>query len=74
MAVAEHILAGRLVRLLPEYALPDLVLYAAYLPNPTMSQCVQMFVNFLCTEFGKQPYWDRSLGFAPDPIQAAAAG
>jgi DNA-binding transcriptional LysR family regulator len=67
MVAAEHIRGGRLVMLLPEYRLPDLVLYAAYLPNPTMSQCVQIFVAFLCSEFGNAPYWDRGLGFAPDP-------
>jgi DNA-binding transcriptional LysR family regulator len=67
MVAADHIRAGRLVMLLPAYRLPDLVLYAAYLPNPTMSQCVQLFVAFLGAEFGYPPYWDHDLGFDTEP-------
>ena len=58
MAAAEHIRAGRLVRLLPQYRLPEKTLYAAYLPNPTMAQCVQTFVHFLVGQFGDHPSWD----------------
>lgn len=61
MTAAEHLRAGRLVRLLPDYALPEKTLYAAYLPNPTMAQCVQTFVRFLVDEFGDPPYWEEGL-------------
>ena len=61
MAAASQLREGRLVRLLPAYALPEKTLYAAYLPNPTMAQCVQTFVHFLVDEFGDHPYWDEGL-------------
>lgn len=61
MAAAEEVRAGRLVRLLPQYRLPEGMMYASYLPNPTMPQCVQTFVHFLASELGDQPYWERGL-------------
>jgi len=61
MAAAEEVRAGRLVRLLPQYRLPEGMVYASYLPNPTMKQCVQTFVHFLASEFGDEPYWERGL-------------
>lgn len=61
MAAVDDLEAGRLVPLLPQWELPAHVLYAAYLPNPTMSQCVQTFVRFLIEEFGDAPPWDRRL-------------
>jgi DNA-binding transcriptional LysR family regulator len=64
MAAAEDIRAGRLIRLLPDYLLPEGVMYASYLPNPTMAQCVHTFVRFLETEFGNEPHWERGLPFA----------
>jgi len=65
MAAADEIRAGRLVRLLPEYRMPEGVLYASYLPNPTMAQCVQAFVRFLETEFDNQAPWEHGLDFPP---------
>jgi len=59
MAVSGYLESGQLVRLFPEYQLPEKILYAAYLPNPTMSRCVQSFVRFLSTEFGENPSWDQ---------------
>jgi LysR family transcriptional regulator for bpeEF and oprC len=64
MAAAEEVRAGRLVRLLPQYRMPEGMMYASYLPNPTMPQCVQTFVHFLASEFGDEPYWERGLTFA----------
>jgi DNA-binding transcriptional LysR family regulator len=61
MAAAEEVRAGRLVRLLPQYRLPEGMMYASYLPNPTMPQCVQTFVHFLSSELGDDPYWERGL-------------
>jgi DNA-binding transcriptional LysR family regulator len=70
MAAAEYLNAGRLVRLLPEYLLPEKTLYAAYLPNPTMAQCVQTFVRFLVDQFGDHPYWEHGLepGLTRSPV------
>jgi LysR family transcriptional regulator for bpeEF and oprC len=64
MAAAQEVRAGRLVRLLPEYRLPEGMMYASWLPNPTRAQCVQTFIHFLEAEFGKEPYWERGLSFA----------
>ncbi len=71
MAAADDLVAGRLVRLLPQHELPAGVLYAAYLPNPTMSQCVQTLVRFLVDEFGDAPPWDRRLGMVHESGPAA---
>lgn len=72
MAAGDEIRAGRLVRLLPDWQLPAGVLYASYLPNPTMPRCVQTFIQFLRSEFGDQPYWDQGLGFSSAEITAGA--
>ena len=64
VAAAEEIQAGRLVRLLPDYRMPEGFLYASYLPNPTMAQCVQTFVRFLEAEFSGEPPWERGMRFA----------
>ena len=61
MAAAEDLATGRLARLLPGYALPEGVLYAAYLPNPTMSRSVRTLVSFLVEAFGEDPPWDRRI-------------
>ena len=61
MAAAQEVRAGRLVRLLPQYRLPEGMMYASYLPNPTKPQCVQTFVHFLASELGDEPYWERGL-------------
>ncbi|HEY0296682.1 MAG TPA: LysR family transcriptional regulator [Bordetella sp.] len=72
MAAADEIRAGRLVRLLPDYLLPEGMLYASYLPNPTMAQCVQTFVHFLEAEFANQAPWERGLDFPRWESPAAA--
>jgi LysR family transcriptional regulator for bpeEF and oprC len=64
MAAAAEVRAGRLVRLLPDYRLPEAMMYASYLPNPTMPQCVQTFVHFLAGELGDQPYWEEGLALS----------
>lgn len=66
MVAGDLLRQGRLERLLPDHALPNLVLYAAYLPNPTMATCVHTFVDFLGGAFGQPPYWDEGLGLWPD--------
>jgi LysR family transcriptional regulator for bpeEF and oprC len=63
-AAGEPLRDGRLVRLLPEWSLPEQVLYAAWLPNPHMAQRVQTFVRFLGERFGSEPPWDRDLPVA----------
>jgi LysR family transcriptional regulator, regulator for bpeEF and oprC len=64
MAAADEVRAGRLVHLLPQVRMPEGLVYASWLPNPTMPQCVQTFVHFLASELGEEPYWERGLGLA----------
>ncbi|ARP81282.1 hypothetical protein CAL12_10795 [Bordetella genomosp. 8] len=60
-AAGDALRSGELVRVLPDYHLPDRGLYAAYLPNPTMARSMRLFVDFLREHFGDRPYWDDGL-------------
>jgi DNA-binding transcriptional LysR family regulator len=60
-AAGDALRSGALVRVLPQYRLPERALYAAYLPNPTMAHSTRLFVTFLGDYFGANPYWDRDL-------------
>jgi LysR family transcriptional regulator for bpeEF and oprC len=60
-AASDYLRDKRLLRLLPDYRLPERALYAAYLPNPTMAHCTRLFVSFLGEHFGPEPYWDHDL-------------
>jgi DNA-binding transcriptional LysR family regulator len=53
---------GTLVRLLPDYAPPEVGLYAVYPPSRHLSVKVRSFVDFLVTRFGGEPEWDRADG------------
>jgi len=60
-AVSEHIVAGRLVQLLSDYALPESTLYAVFLPDRRLPERLRNFVQFLADRFAAEPYWDRPL-------------
>jgi DNA-binding transcriptional LysR family regulator len=57
-AVDQHLAAGRLVRVLPEYRLPERTLYAVFVPDRHLPQRIRTLVSFLGERFGEQPYWD----------------
>lgn len=59
--VAEELRDGRLVRLLPDYALESSTAYAVYLPGLRRTARVQAMVRFLQESFaGDDPPWDRA--------------
>jgi DNA-binding transcriptional LysR family regulator len=60
-AASDYLRDKRLMRVLPDYRLPERALYAAFLPNPTMAHCTRLFLSFLAEYFGPEPYWDRDL-------------
>lgn len=60
-AASEHIVAGRLVELLTDYALPDSTLYAVFLPDRRLPERIRSFVQFLSERFAQEPYWDQAL-------------
>ena len=62
---AEAIKAGTLVRVLADFSVPEIAIYAVYPGNRFLPQRVKHFVDFLVTRLnpGRQdlPYWDREI-------------
>lgn len=61
--VGDDIRSGRLVRVLPGYAAPELAAHAVYPQRRLVPPKVRAFVDFLADRFGDPPPWDRGLGF-----------
>lgn len=59
--VGDDLLAGRLVPLLEEYALPSLMVYAVYPSRRHLPARVRAFVDFLAAAWGGTPPWHRWL-------------
>jgi DNA-binding transcriptional LysR family regulator len=55
--VAADVRAGRLVRLLPEYAAPSIGIHVAYPSRRHLSAKVRAFVDFLAARFAQDPAW-----------------
>lgn len=55
--VAADVRAGRLVRLLPEYAAPSIAIHAAYPSRRHLSAKVRAFVDFLVARYARDPAW-----------------
>lgn len=55
--VAADVRAGRLVRLLPEYAAPSMGIHAAYPSRRHLSAKVRAFVDFLVARYARDPAW-----------------
>ncbi|USX29483.1 LysR family transcriptional regulator [Oxalobacteraceae bacterium OTU3CINTB1] len=51
--------AGRLVRVLPDYSLPDIDVLAVYPSRRHLSAKVRVMIDFLAGEFSGIPPWDR---------------
>jgi DNA-binding transcriptional LysR family regulator len=51
--------AGRLVRVLPDYHLPDIDVLAVYPSRRHLSAKVRVMIDFLAEEFAGIPPWDR---------------
>lgn len=69
-AVGEDLAAGRLVRVLPEWQLPKLDIYAVFPERAYVPLKARVFVDFLRAHLGDPPYWERA---APDSERSASA-
>ncbi|MBW8910465.1 MAG: LysR family transcriptional regulator [Sphingomonas sp.] len=56
--IGDDLRAGRLVRLLPGYNLPDIDILAIYPSRRHLSAKVRLMVDFLAQAFGGTPAWD----------------
>ena len=59
--VGDDLRAGRLVRVMTDYTVTPLGVYAVYAHRQFLSNKVRAFVEFLGSYFGAVPYWDRDL-------------
>lgn len=59
--IGEDLAAGRLVRVLPDYSLPDIDVLALYPSRRHLSAKVRVMVDFLADAFHGAPPWDRGL-------------
>lgn len=58
-----HLTSGRLVRVLPEYRLPEQALYAVFPERKHMPAKVRAFLDFVVERIGHDaPYWDLDAG------------
>ncbi|WP_254055775.1 substrate binding domain-containing protein [Ruegeria sp. EL01] len=58
-----HLAAGRLIRVLPEYVLPEQALFAVFPERRHLPMKVRAFVDFLAEWIGKdRPFWDTEAG------------
>lgn len=55
----EHLKAGRLIELLPEFKAPDLTIHAVYSSARYVPLKVRVFIDYLVSAFGDEPEWDR---------------
>jgi DNA-binding transcriptional LysR family regulator len=56
--VADEIRAGRLQRILNDFQITELGIYAVYPDRQYLSAKVRTFVDFLAGYFGSPPYWE----------------
>ncbi len=50
---------GKLVQVLPDYALADMGIYAVYASRKNISSALRGMIDFLISRFESNPYWDR---------------
>jgi DNA-binding transcriptional LysR family regulator len=58
--IANDLRAGTLVRVLPEYSLPEIDILAMYPSRRHLSARVRVMIDFLVDAFGGTPPWDRN--------------
>jgi len=56
--VHDAICESQLIKVLPEYTLPKLSIYAVYPNNRFLSQKTRAFIDFVFDHCSGQPYWD----------------
>jgi DNA-binding transcriptional LysR family regulator len=59
--VAEALRQGRLRRVLKDWQLPSLAIYAVYPQTSALPAKTRSLIDFLAERFGDHPYWDRDL-------------
>lgn len=59
--IADALRTGALVRVLPDWALESLAIFAVYPSVRNLSPKVRRFVDFLAGRFGERPPWDAGL-------------
>ena len=59
--VGDDLRSGRLIRILPDYGIARLNVYAVYAHRQFLSNKVRALVEFLGDYFGPRPYWDDGL-------------
>ncbi|MFD2174830.1 LysR family transcriptional regulator [Rhodobacter lacus] len=57
----EHLRAGRLVKLLPEWEADTFWAYAVYPNRQYLLPKVRTFIDFMAAHFGAEPHWDAEL-------------
>lgn len=61
LSLVPALLAGRLVRVLPEYELERTHIFAAYPATSEVPLCVSTIIDFFAKEFSDPPIWDQQL-------------
>jgi DNA-binding transcriptional LysR family regulator len=59
--LGRYLKEGKLQRILIDYRRPSLGIFAVTPPGRLVPQRVQLFIEFLSSRFGDQPYWDENL-------------
>jgi DNA-binding transcriptional LysR family regulator len=59
--LSSYLRGGSLIRILKDYRLPVVGIYALYPPGRLLPRRIQVFADFLAERFGEQPYWDEGL-------------
>lgn len=56
--VCDHLIAGRLVPVLPDYTVPDTVIQAVFPSSRHLSIKVRAFIDFMVARFSPMPPWE----------------
>ena len=56
--VHEALRSGKLVRILADWEVDDLSVFAVYPNRKFLPPKVRRFIDFLAARFGLEPYWD----------------
>ncbi len=59
--VGDRLRTGALLRLLPDWQVPDLYLHAVYPAGRSVPAKTRALIDFLADRYGPVPYWDRDL-------------
>lgn len=72
--VYRAVTAGELMPILTDHHWFEIGLYALYPPTRRLARRVRAFVDLLAARFPQEPYWDRCMSNAPQPVPDAADG